>query len=503
MRFPDPPRRTFFVCRALIWLASWSAPATERSRWRESWTRQTWHWCHFLAESGQLNRTKKLELARFCWSAFPAAFWLRFDRDEFLRRRDHLLRSPSVCLGAVASLLLAIVLASGIVPVIRSFLSSPMPQPDRVCVIGLNGKFRRVYSETLLDLAAAWRTSKLLTAVAPYSWGPGTLQTPQRTVPILSARVEPEFFQVLQLPAATGRTFHIGDEKSCGTCIVLSNEIWRFRFHSDPSMVGREVTLDGDPRTVIGILPRNFHLFTPEISVWTLLDSTSPPFTNFVERIGAVARMKPATTTQKVETDLVDLTENAGYVFPASMLAVTSGPAEIRKYLGSYLLLVLLAVACAALIVYFRSGSPMGRAPLTLRSRLRWWSFFVAKAVLLLVVSGLLAWATARWLSLYMVGSIHPMTDAMALWLFLVLAGVPLTWAIFDQQRRCRVCLHRLGTPIQIGAPGYVLLDWSGTEMVCLQGHGVLYLADSQANWLQRDRWDNFDQSWADLFHEK
>jgi hypothetical protein len=39
--------------------------------------------------------------------------------------------------------------------------------------------------------------------------------------------------------------------------------------------------------------------------------------------------------------------------------------------------------------------------------------------------------------------------------------------------------------------------------MVCPDGHGVLYLPDSQANWLERDRWDNLDDSWADLFHEK
>src|ERR1700678_2062806 len=82
--------------------------------------------------------------------------------------------------------------------------------------------------------------SKMLTAVAPYSWGPGNLQTQQRTVPILSARVEPDFFQVLQLPAAKGRTFRVGDEKGCSACVVLSNEIWRLRFHSDPSIVGRE-----------------------------------------------------------------------------------------------------------------------------------------------------------------------------------------------------------------------------------------------------------------------
>src|SRR5580658_8915543 len=106
MRFPDPAQRTFFSCRALIWLASWIVPSGQRLRWRESWTKQVWHWCHFLAESRQLNRDKKLELARFCWSAFGSAFWLRFDREKFLQRRDRLRRSPGFCLSAIALTLL-------------------------------------------------------------------------------------------------------------------------------------------------------------------------------------------------------------------------------------------------------------------------------------------------------------------------------------------------------------------------------------------------------------
>ena len=332
------------------------------------------------------------------------------------------------------------------------------------------------------------------------SWG--QLAVPGRTIPILAARVAPEFFQVLDLRAATGRTLRAGDEQNCGDCVVLSNEIWRLQFGADPAVVGRQITLDGSPRTVIGVVPRNFHLLSPEIAVWGLLDSRLPPFSNFVERIGAVARMRPGVTVHKLDLNLADLTENAGYVFPASMLTVTSGRAEIRRYFVSYCFFALIAVACAGLIVYLRWGAALGRAPLTLRDRLRWWSFFAAKSFLLLTLMGLVAWSAVRVVSIFLYGSVHPMANGVALWVFLGISVAPLSWAIYDQQRRCRVCLSRLGTPIQIGAPGHVLLDWSGTEMVCPQGHGVLYLPDSQANWLERDRWNNLDQSWADLFRD-
>jgi hypothetical protein len=461
-----------------------------------------WHWCQFLAETGQLNREKKLELARFCWTAFPDAFWLRFNRQEFSRRNDRLRRSPSTCLLAVALAVVVMVLVSGILPAIKSLVSSPIPDPAHVCVISLNGKFRRVRSDTLLDLAAAWKGSKLLKDVAAFSWGATTMVSPTRTISILSAQVAPEFFEVLNLNASLGRTFHAGDENGCGGCVVLSHDLWRLQFHSDPSVIGRKAVVDGFPRTIIGVLPSNFHLLSPEIAAWTLLDSGTPSFTNFLERIGAVARVLPGVTEKQVQVALADRTENAGYILPASLLVVTSERDEARRYVGSYLLFVLLAMASAMMIVYARADTGVGRAPLTVADRVRWWSFLVAKTTLLLAFTGLLAWTTVHELSIYLFGSVQPMTNAVGLWLFMILSIAPLSWAIRDQQKRCRVCLRRLGTPIPIGAPGHVLLDWSGTEMVCPEGHGVLYLPDSMGNWLERDRWDNLDDSWAGLFKE-
>ena len=492
----------FASCRSLIWLASWIVPRPQRATWRATWIGQVWHWSQFLAENSQLTRERKLELATFCWSAFPSAFWLRFDQQEFGRRIDRLRRSPVTFLISISLAVIVLTLCGGIIPAVRSLISSPVPDPDHVCVISLNGKFRRVRSETLLDLAAAWQGSKLLKNVAAFSWGATELAAPRRTLPVLSAQVAPEFFQVLDLHASIGRTFRSGDDNDCSGCVVLSHEIWRLQFNSDSSVIGRQVTVGGIPRTIIGVLPQDFYLLTPGISVWTMLDAGTASFTNSVERIGAVARVRPGVTERLLEVDLADRTENAGYILPASLLVVTSGRAEMRRYLSSYLLFLLLAVGSAMLIVYARFSIGVGRSPLSMRDRLRWWAFFVAKTVLLLTFTGLLAWSSLRMLSIYVFGSVQPITNGVALWFFLILSIAPLSWAIRDQQKRCRVCLQRLGTPIQIGAPGRVLLDWSGTEMMCPLGHGVLYLPDSQTNWLERDRWDNLDESWAGLFKD-
>jgi MacB-like periplasmic core domain len=501
MPFPDPLRRTLWGCQSIVWLASWLVPRQRRTEWRQQQMRAVWHWANFLAESGQLDLEHKLELARYCWGGFASAFWIRYEREPFLRRMERWWRAPSTCLVLAALLVLVVVLAGGFIPASRSRFSSAISRPDRVCVITLNGKFKRFRSETLLDLAEAWRDSKLLDAVAAYSWGPQRLAGTQRTIPILTAQVSPQFFELLGVKAALGRTLRSDDAQSCKTCIMLSDEIWKLQFKGDTSVIGRRITIDGIERTVIGVLPRNFHLVSSDIAVWTLLNPYIAPYSNFVERIGAVGRMKNGATEAQVEADLTDLSENAGYVFPASLLAVTSAQADMRGSIETYLAFLLLAVTCAVWIVCARhSDGGLGRPPSTLAARCRWWMFFVAKSVLLLIATGLLASFSARWVSLHFIGYMTPMVDGLTLWLFLVLAVAPLSWSIRDQQKRCRACLRRLGSPIRIGAPGHVLLNWSGTEMVCSEGHGVLYLPDSQANWLERDRWNALDDSWAELF---
>ena len=503
MQFPDPLRRTLWSCQSILWLASWLVPRQQRSDWQQQQQRHAWHWANFLAESNQLDREHKLELARHCWSAFAAAFWVRYEREPFLRRMDRLWRAPSTCLAVAALIVVVTVLAGGFIPAAKSRFSSAISRPDRVCIITLNGKFRRFRSETLLDLAAAWRSSKLLDAVAAYSWGPQRLVVTERKVPILTAQVSPQFFELLGVKAALGRTLRSDDAQSCKTCVVLSDEIWKLQFKSDPHIIGRRIEIDGIERTVIGVLPRNFHLVSSDIAAWTLLNPYIAPYSNFVERIGAVGLMKGGPTEAQVEADLTDVSENAGYVLPASLLVVTSAQEDMRRSVETYLSFLLLAVSCAVWIVYARnSDSGFGRAPATLGARCRWWLFFVAKSVLLLIATGLLASVSARWFALHIIGYMTPMVDGLALWLFLVLAVGPLSWSIHDQQKRCRSCLRRLGSPVRIGAPGHLLLNWSGTEMVCSEGHGVLYLPDSQANLLERDRWNALDDSWAELFKD-
>jgi hypothetical protein len=73
-------------------------------------------------------------------------------------------------------------------------------------------------------------------------------------------------------------------------------------------------------------------------------------------------------------------------------------------------------------------------------------------------------------------------------------------WVVSDQRKRCPVCLRLLANPVRIGESSRILLEWHGTELVCLRGHGLLYVPEWPAVWSTRSRWVELGASWGPLF---
>jgi hypothetical protein len=73
-------------------------------------------------------------------------------------------------------------------------------------------------------------------------------------------------------------------------------------------------------------------------------------------------------------------------------------------------------------------------------------------------------------------------------------------WILADQRKRCPVCLRLLANPVRIGESSRILLEWHGTELMCLRGHGMLYVPEWPAIWSGRQRWMDLGTSWGGLF---
>ena len=209
-------------------------------------------------------------------------------------------------------------------------------------------EFEAVPLGDAVDLASAWKGSKLLAAVAPVFLGPGKdSPVTHRTVPILTARVAPEFLELLGVDAVLGRTFRTAmAPQGCQNCVVLSNEIWKLQFKSAPGVITRLIVIDGG-RGPSSEFCRQTSTCSRRTSLPGRCWIRRPPFSNFVERIGAVARMNSDASAARVEADLIDRSENAGYVFPASLLSVTSRKPTCAALWRRISRFLLLAVTCA------------------------------------------------------------------------------------------------------------------------------------------------------------
>ena len=490
-----PPQSLLYSCRGLLWLASWLVPTKKRRQWHERRDKEVFHWIHFLAEGDRLTPSTRLEVLRHCWHAFPEALWQRFDHEQTVNRLDSILRSPGLCLGILGGVLLSVVLLTGFAPAIRSMVRLPYADPGTLFAVRPAGRFMWFRSDQLVRVTRAWSKSPLVKDIAAYSFQRGSLSGANGEVPIASAQVGPNFFQVLGVPAALGRTFHEADAQQCQQCVVLSGAAWKSLFASDPQIIGRQIKVDGREMKVLGVLPPQFSFAAPGIGAWSLLQLSDPPAANLVDRMGAVARFASPVSEEQAAKELQRVTDDAGYHFVNTRLQVFSLAQQQRQDLDSYLFFLLLAVVGSVLVTWL-AGAHGHIGPSARGSKWAWWGFFAGKTALLLMLCFVIALDLSRYGSVLLTDAVHPMTNIVSMWVFLVLAIGALSWSVYDQRRRCRVCLRRLGFSVQVGCPGYTLLEcWAATELVCAQGHGMLYMPETEASWLEGDQWSNLDSS--------
>src|SRR5436309_1960363 len=91
-------------------------------------------------------------------------------------------------------------------------------------------------------------------------------------------RVRAGFFHALGVAPALGHDFHPDEDSSAAThTVIISYAAWQKRFGGRSEVLGQGVTLNGIPRTIIGVLPREFH-FAPygAAEFWATLQSTDP-----------------------------------------------------------------------------------------------------------------------------------------------------------------------------------------------------------------------------------
>ena len=393
-------------------------------------------------------------------------------------------RGPGFLLAAACLGLVAVAIATGFFAGLRT-LYSPLPyrEPDQL-----------VSCYQIHFLAASWgvqaryvhpwqERSKLLSDVAAYQVRVFRLSRPgYADANIDGARVAPNFFSLLGVVPRLGRSFEPQDS-AANPPVLLSEELWRRRFGSDPSMIGSQITLDGQTSRVVGILPANFWFKNRDLAIWTLLPDFSRPIPE-LRLVGTVGRLAPGATAMaaRAELERIDWRNNG---FRGAALRVVPLAQSLRPSFQ----LILLAGGVALLF----------SLAMALHQPWRSWLFFLAKVTLLAgLLAAVLAEVAARnalalypyklWVSLFV--------D----WSSVLGVMLLLRWAVVDQSRRCPVCLRHLAMPSTSGSWSSALLSPPSTELLCDQGHGALSITESGTARGETRLWIATDDSWRELF---
>jgi hypothetical protein len=126
-----------------------------------------------------------------------------------------------------------------------------------------------------------------------------------------AARVTWQFFDVIGIPPALGRTFREDDDTKRQRVVVLSDAIWRSQFGSDARVLGRGVYLDDERYEVIGVMPADF-AFPRRAAFWVPMGRTYAEFRHsrrYDEDLLVVARLRPGVTSSQADAWLRALSQ--------------------------------------------------------------------------------------------------------------------------------------------------------------------------------------------------
>jgi len=217
-------------------------------------------------------------------------------------------QKPGFTSVSVLTLALGIGASTAIFSAVNSILFEPLPYPHagRVTMIWDHGadnpRLEGTFG-TYRELLARSRSFEALAAMK--AWQP-TMTGPAEPERLDGQCVSASYFRALGVPPALGRDFDSSDDRPNGPKVaILSNGLWRRRFGGDRTILGRQVKLDGDAYTVIGVMPGAFeNVLSPSAELWSPLQYDMSEGRAWGHHLRVVARLRPGVGTDQARREL-------------------------------------------------------------------------------------------------------------------------------------------------------------------------------------------------------
>lgn len=235
-----------------------------------------------------------------------------------------LAKSPGFAAAMIITLALAIGANSAIFSVIDGVLLKPLPyqQADRIVRLFFSSNDYPKFPLNPFDFRDFRSRNRSFESLAAFTRGDVQLSGSGEPVRLAAFRVTAGYFQVLGLAPERGREFEEEDElPGSGRAVVLSDRIWRTQFGAVPDIVGRKVTLDLQPFTVVGVMPpgtehpgNEYHAlpYGDSVDAWWPFTFDGDPNQRGSHYLEGIGRLKPGVTSARAQAEMNTLVREIG-----------------------------------------------------------------------------------------------------------------------------------------------------------------------------------------------
>jgi putative ABC transport system permease protein len=305
------------VWRAVIRMLSTLIEAERREEWVREWEAE-------LAQAESSGRSPGRLVA---WASeevlrhVAGSRLLRAVPQDVVQALRGLRRSPGYAIAVVLTLALGIGANTALFSVVDTYLIRPLDlkEPERVVLLNKfkEGRYGFTSAPNYLDWKEQSASFEGLAAVQTWAATLTGLDTPLR---VSRALVTPGFFETIGTTPVLGRGFSEEESDPARSFVaVLSHELWLSAYGGDPEILGRTILLDGESRTVVGVLPAGLKAPPFTSSVWIPLAFTEDALGGRGRNnLRVVGRLRDGTTLAAARAEMDGIGRRLAETYPRS-----------------------------------------------------------------------------------------------------------------------------------------------------------------------------------------
>lgn len=268
-------------------------------------------------------------------------------------------KSPGFSLVVIVTMALGIGANAAVFSLIDVMLLRPLPYPDSSHLLKLyEAKSPNDYSSraevapaNFLDWQKETSAFADMAAFCGFDYNLTGKGLPEHA---RGGAISADWFNVLDVHAELGRNFRPEeDSPSAAPVIILSDQLWRRRYNADPGIVGKPVGINGEPYTVVGVMPPKSD-FREDVELWIPLQRQVRPdrmLWRDARFLDVIARPKPGISIERAAADLNRVAVSIRQAHPTGNIFGAAGLLPLQQHLTGDMRQILLVSLATVLLV--------------------------------------------------------------------------------------------------------------------------------------------------------